>query len=49
MGTCLGKKKPKRNSVCPSTEYGNKSRRATHKAPEDMIKDLEEGTEVIII
>ncbi|XP_060561083.1 uncharacterized protein LOC132720872 isoform X2 [Ruditapes philippinarum] len=43
MGTCLGKKKPKRNSVCPSPEYGNKSSRVTRKAPEDMIKDLEEA------
>ncbi|XP_060569954.1 uncharacterized protein LOC132728321 [Ruditapes philippinarum] len=39
MGTCLGTRKPKRNSVCPS--FHDRSPR--QKAPEDMMRDLEEA------
>ncbi|XP_060594738.1 uncharacterized protein LOC132749074 [Ruditapes philippinarum] len=43
MGTCFGKRTPKRNSVCPSAENGNPCKRNLRKEPEDMIRDLEEA------
>lgn len=42
MGTCFGKRSPKRNSVCPSAENGIK-RNAGLRQPEDMMRALEAG------
>ncbi|XP_053395939.1 uncharacterized protein LOC123523436 [Mercenaria mercenaria] len=44
MGTCLGKHRKKRNSVCPSgTKEDLRKNSTRRKAPEDMIQELEDA------
>ncbi|XP_045215504.2 uncharacterized protein LOC123565780 [Mercenaria mercenaria] len=44
MGTCLGKHRKKRNTICPSgTEDGLRKHSTRRKAPEDMIQELEDA------
>ncbi|XP_053380346.1 uncharacterized protein LOC128548851 [Mercenaria mercenaria] len=44
MGTCLGKQRKKRNTACPSvTEEDLRKNSIRHKAPEDMIKELQDA------
>ncbi|XP_053381431.1 uncharacterized protein LOC123556817 [Mercenaria mercenaria] len=44
MGTCLGKHRKKRNTVCPSgTEEDLRQNSIRRKAPEDMIQELQDA------
>ncbi|XP_045203764.1 uncharacterized protein LOC123556825 [Mercenaria mercenaria] len=44
MGTCLGKHRKKRNTVCPSGTEGDLRKNSTRrKVPEDMVQKLQDA------
>lgn len=44
MGSCLGKHKPKRNSICPSNiEAAIRKRISKSASPDDVRRQLESG------